>query len=108
MKKSKFPNEYPFWARLKIDKQRTTLVIDDDKVLDKKKNKIVPGYVHREAIHTYKKDYEKISPNPDMNDKKPMYLKRPRKLPKSMFVPHNKNLNMPKTLIEKYNKNNKK
>ena len=108
MKKNKFPIEYPFWARLKINKRRTTLVIDDAKVLNKKKNKFVPGYIHREAIHTYKKDYEKISPNPDINDKRPMYLKRPSKLPKEMFTYHNKSLNMPKTLKEKYSKNNKK
>ena len=53
------------------------------------------------------KDYEEISPNPDPNDSEPMYLKRPSKLPKTLFNPHNKQLNMPKHLKERYSKNNK-
>ena len=107
--KPKFPQKYPFWARLKICKNRTTLVIDDEMVKDKK-NKMVPGFVHREAIHknTSNRDYEEIKPNPDPDDKDPMYLKRPSKLPQVLFKPHNKNLNMPQHLIDKYGKNNYK
>ena len=30
-----FPSDYPFWARLKIDKNRTTLIIDRSLVKDK-------------------------------------------------------------------------
>ena len=42
-----FPNVFPFWARLKINKNRTTLVIDEKKVLDKKIKKVAIGtYVH--------------------------------------------------------------
>lgn len=99
---------FPFWARIKINKQRTTLVIDEDKVYNKKKKKVVDGYVHREATHTYKKEFEKITPNPDKTDKKDMYLRRPHKHPKEMFEDHNKKLDMPKHLKERYDKNNKK
>lgn len=104
-----FPNKFPFWARLKISKNRTTLVIDEDTVLDKKSKKMVDGFVHREAIHTQKSgDYEEIKPNPDKTDPTPMYLKRPRKLPKSLFKPHNKDLDMPEHLKARYERNNKK
>ncbi len=101
------PDKFPFWARLKIEKHRTTLVIDKTKIEDKKKKQIVEGYVHREATHTYKKDYEKISPNPDKTDNRDMYLKRPSKHPKRLFKAHNKQLKMPSHLKEKYSKNNK-
>lgn len=108
-----FPNEFPFWARLKISKKRTTLVIDEDMAYNKQKKKFEEGYVHREAIHPNKsgtnvKGFEKICPNPDRDDKQPMFLKRPSKLPKRLFEVHNKNLDMPKHLIERYDKNNKK
>ena len=105
--KKQFPDKFPFWARLKISKHRTTLVIDEDDVKDKKSGKIERAYVHREATHTYQKDSEIITPNPDKTDPEPMYLKRPSKLPKRMFEPHNKELDMPKHLEEKYSKNNK-
>lgn len=101
-------NKFPFWARLKIGKKRTTLVIDEEKVIDKNKKKEVDGYVHREATHKNKKGLEKIFPNPDKTDTEPMYLKKPSKLPKYMFKKHNKNLDMPKHLKDKYSRNNKK
>ena len=107
-RKDNFPNDFPFWARLKIDKKRTTLVIDEALALNKKTKQLESGYVNREATHTYKKEYEKIFPNPDPNDNKPMYLRRPTKKPKRLFEPHNKNLIMPKNLKERYSKNNKK
>lgn len=109
--KDKFPNKFPFWARLKIEKRRTSLVIDETAVLDKKKKKYVPGFVHREAVSQNKegnKDYEKIFPNPEKGVQKPMYLKRPKKLPKKFFKPHNKVLDMPSFLNERYKKNNDK
>ena len=46
----------------------------------------------------------KIKPNPDKTDKKPMYLKRPRKLDQKLFKPHNKNLSMPGHLKSRYSK----
>ena len=97
-KKKEFPKDFPFWARFKLNKKRTTLVIDEDIVLNKKRNKIEDAFVHREATHSYKKDFEKIYPNPDKTDKEPMYLKRPRKHPKRMFEAHNKKLDMSKYL----------
>lgn len=109
-KNNKFPKEFPFWARLKINKNRTTLVIDETEVKDKKKNKDVPGFVHRESIHVKdennarKKGYEKIYPNPDKDDEKPMYLKKKSRLPKKLFKSHNKNLSMPNELKERYKK----
>ena len=106
--KKAFPENFPFWARLKISKRRTTLVIDEEPVVNRKTKKTEPGFVHREATHTYKKDFEQVVPNPDRDDPAPMYLKRPRKLPKRMFEPHNKDLNMPETLRKRYDKNNKK
>ena len=36
----KFPDYFSFWARLKIDKNRTTLVIDEVKDIDKKMGKV--------------------------------------------------------------------
>lgn len=105
--KKSFPNMFPFWARLKISKKRTTLVIDEEIFKDKKTNKEEDGFVHREATHSFRKDYEKIDPNPDRDDSEPMYLKRPTKLPKRLFEPHNKNLDMPEHLKSKYKNNNK-
>lgn len=104
-----FPNAFPFWARLKISKRRITLVIDESDAINKKTKKTEPGFVHREATHSYKKgDVEEVVPNPDKTDSRPMYLKRPRKLPKYFFLPHNKDLDMPEYLKERYSKNNKK
>ena len=107
-KGKQFPSKFPFWGRLKIGKNRTTLVIDEEPVVNKKTKKLEDGFVHREATHSPKKDREKISPNPDKSDNKDMYLKRPQKLPKRLFEPHNKNLEMPKHLKERYEKNNSK
>ena len=108
-KNKEFPNEFPFWARLKISKHRTTLVIDEENYLDKKLKKRVDGFVHREATSKKHKGFEIITPNPDKDKRpEPMYLKSPRKLPKRMFEVHNKNLDMPKYLKDKYNKNNYK
>ena len=105
-----FPDKFPFWARLKIAKERTTLVIDEDLAKDKSKGgKLVDGYVHREATHENKRgDNEEVYPNPDENDSKPMYLKRPKKTPKRLFEPHNKKLKMPDFLRRRYDKNNHK
>ncbi len=103
-----FPTEFPFWARFKVNKNRTTLIIDEELVFDKKKKKDVEGFVHRESTHSPKKDYEKIFPNPDRSDPDPMYLRRPTKKPKTQFKPHNKKLDMPQRLKERYEKNNKK
>lgn len=107
--KKQFPDKFPFWARLKINKKRTTLVIDEEQFLDRRTKKIEEGFVHREATHTKKdKEYEEVNPNPDKDDPEPMYLKRPRKHPKRMFEPHNKDLAMPDFLKERYEKNNHK
>lgn len=108
-KKDDFPSEFPFWARLKISKHRTTLVIDEEIYLDKKLKKNVDGFVHREATSKYHKGFEEILPNPDKDKRpNPMYLKSPRKLPKRMFETHNKKLDMPKHLKDRYSKNNNK
>ena len=106
--RKKFPVEFPFWARMKINKNRTTLVIDDEPTFNKNSKKLSNNFVHREATHSYKKDYEGIFPNPDSTDKKPMYLKRPRNHPQDLFKPHNKKMNIPSHLKERYSKNNKK
>lgn len=112
-----FPKEYPFWARLKISKNRTVLVIDDEVIEDKKKSKTksdnreprrVLGFVHREATSSPNKRFEKIEPNPDKDKKEAMYLKSPDKKPIQLFKPHNKKLDMPKKLQKRYEKNNKK
>ena len=106
--KNEFPKKFPFWARLKIGKKRTTLVIDEEQVVNKKTHKMEDGFVDREATHSFRKDYEEIFPNPDKEDKTPMYLKRPTKKPKRLFEPHNKNLGIPKFLKDRYDKNNRK
>ena len=106
--KKEMPTRFPFWARLKINKNRRTLVIDEEPVVNKKTKKIDEGYMHREAIHTKKKGCEEIKPNPDRTDPDPMYLKKPSKLPKRLFKPHEKDLDMPKHLQERYEKNNNK
>lgn len=103
-----FPNRFPFWARLKFGKKRTTLVIDEDTAYDKQKKKMVEGFVHRESTSVKHKDYEEISPNPDKDKKGSMFLKRPKKTPKHLFEPHNKTLDMPNSLIERYKNNNNK
>lgn len=107
-KPKEFPNTFPFWARLKIEKRRTALIIDEDIATNKKTNKKENVYVHREATHTYKSEYQEIMPNPDKSDPKPMYLKKPKIKPKRMFEPHNKNLTMPEDLKKQYEKNTKK
>lgn len=109
--KKDFPKEFPFWARLKFGKNRTTLVIDEDLAKNRKTKKLEDGYVHREATSKYHKGFEHIEPNPDKSKRKngeEMYLKRPRKTPKYMIKPHNKNLDMPQSLKDRYSKNNKK
>ncbi len=103
-----FPDEFPFWARLKISKNRTTLVIDETSVKNKKTGKTVEGFVHREATSQYHKGYEEIKPNPDKDKIDPMYLKSPRKIPKTLVKPHNKQLDIPDFLKERYKNNNKK
>ena len=111
MKKSennKFPDKFPFWARLKISKNRTTLVIDEDTVLNKQTRKLDEAFVHREATSKEHKGFEKIDPNPDKTKKDPMYLKGPRKIPKTLVKPHNKSLDMPESLRTRYDKNNYK
>ena len=107
-KKPWYERLFPFWARLKIGKNRTTLVIDESPAYNKKTKKMEEGFVHREATHTGKSDYEKITPNPDKDDPRDLYLKRPRKLPKRMFNPHNKELDMPEELKKRYEPNNDK
>ena len=108
-KKKEFPTEFPFWGRLKIGKNRTTLVIDEEIIMNKKNNKTEDIFVHREASSKWHKGFEEIPPNPDKN-KRPnsMYLKSARKTPKRLIKPHNKDLEMPEFLKEKYSKNNKK
>lgn len=113
--KKQFPDKFPFWARFKPNKNRTTLVIDEEQVKRKNSDKVDDCFVHREAIHCNEDnkyvlsgDYEKVEPNPDNDDNTPMYLKRPHKHPKRMFAPHNKNLTMPEDLRERYDKNNHK
>lgn len=103
-----FPKQYPFWARLKISKNRTTLVIDYDKVLNKKTKKLEDGFVHREATSKSHKGFEEVRPNPDASRSDSMFLKSPRKLPQRLFTPHNKKLDMPEYLKNRYDKNNKK
>ena len=87
--KKTLPDKFPFWGRLRIEKKRTTLVIDED-------------------IAVNKKEYEEIKPNPDKDKKEPMYLKRPKRIPKKLIKPHNKDLVMPEELKKRYEKNNKK
>lgn len=106
--KNKFPEEFPFWARMKISKNRTTLVIDEEPVVNKKTKKVVDGFVHREATSKYHKGFEEIKPNPDRTKIESMFLKSPRKLPKELLKPHEKKLDMPDALKQRYAKNNKK
>ena len=104
----KFPLEFPFWARMKIAKKRTTLVIDDEPVFNKTSKRFSNLFIHREATHSYKKGREVITPNPDSSDSRPMYLRTPTKMNQRMFIPHNKRLSMPSYLKQKYKKNNRK
>ena len=111
--KNIFPSQFPFWARLKIEKKRTTLVIDEVQAIDKKSKKMAAHFVHRETIHpkgdgSNVKGYENIEPNPDKKDTGVMYLKSPDKLPKKLFKPHNRKLDMPEHLKQRYDKNNHK
>ena len=99
---------FPFWARVRISKQRTTLVIDDIDIINNTSGQSKKGFVHREATHTKRKGYERISPNPDRSDPNDMFLKPPRIRPQRDFEPHNKRLRMPKNLLDKYDKNNDK
>lgn len=112
--RKKFPEEFPFWSRLKISKNRPTLVIDEDYAWDNVKNRYVDGFVHREVIHVDENDikkqkkYELVRPNPDKDDKQDMYLKKPTSLPMILFKPIPQSFDMPKKFIEKYSKNNRK
>lgn len=98
------PTEFPFWARLRIEKRRPALVIDEALAYDKNKKEMVDGYVHREVTHSYKSEYEEIKPNPNKADKAKMYLKRPSKKPKYLFVPLGERWHMPATLKTRYSK----
>ena len=108
MTNNKFPKKFPFWAKLKIGKNRTTLVIDEDLAFNKKSKRFEEWVVNWKATHSYRKDYEEIKSNPDKTDKKPMYLRRPTKKPKRLFEPYNKKMEMPQYLKDRYGKNNKK
>lgn len=100
---------FPFWAKLKIAKNRPTLVIDEDMARDKqRKNRLVPGFVHRESTHSEELASETIFPNPDPTDPDPMYLKSPRKLPKRLFAPIDRQMTMSEYLQKRYEKNNNK
>lgn len=103
-----FPDKFPFWARLKIGKNRSALVIDEEETLNKRKKKMEEGFVHREATHTANPKYEEIFPNPNKTDPKPMYLKDPEKKPKRLFRPHTDDWDMPEELQRRYDKNNYK
>ena len=59
--KKEMPTKFPFWARFKKNKNRTTLIIDEELVKRKNSDKYDDCYVHRESIHTYKKDYEEVT-----------------------------------------------
>ena len=107
--KKTLPDKFPFWGRLRIEKKRTTLVIDEDVAVNKKTKKQEDVYIHREATSAKKKkEYEEIKPNPDKDKKEPMYLKRTKRIPKKLIKPHNKDLVMPEELKKRYEKNNKK
>lgn len=56
-----FPSDYPFWARLKIAKKRTILIIDRDKVKDKTKDKLVPVLYIEKQLVKIKKEEKNIS-----------------------------------------------
>lgn len=84
------------------------MVIDEEKVINKKTKKLEDYCVDKEATHTARKGLEKIFPNPDPTDKESMYLKRPTKKPKRLFEPHNKKLNIPKHLDKKIENRHKK
>ena len=87
------------------------MVIDDKPTYDKKSKKISNNFVHREATHPKpgkKTSFEEIKPNLDRTDSRPMLLKSPRKMNQIMFKPHNKKLDMPEHLRERYKKNNRK
>ena len=45
--KREFSKKFPFWARLRISKNRTTLVIDEEQGIDKKTKKEADLFVHR-------------------------------------------------------------
>ena len=100
--------QFPFWAKLKIEKHRPTLVIDETKKASKRSGKEEDCFVHREVTHTSNKNNEKIEPNPNRNDSRPMYLKRPRVLPKRLFTKYEKKMSVPQYLVDRYKKNNNK
>ena len=89
-------------------------MIDEEKeVWNSQKKRFEEGFVHREVIHpdddfSNVKGYEKVEPNPDPKDSKPMFLKSPSKKPKILFKPHEKNWIIPQYLVDKYDKNNHK
>ncbi len=93
---------------MKIGGDHPSLIIDEAVTYDKQKKKNVPGFWYRESTHSQNKKYEEIYPNPNPKDERAMYLKRPQKKPKTLFVPWRKKMNMPKELQDKYSKNNKK
>ena len=100
---------FPFWTKLIIGNCHPALIIDEDMAKDKQKNnKLVPGFVYREATHDKKSKGEKFFPNPDPTDSKPMHLKSPRKLPKRFFAPIDRPMTMPEHLQKRYEKNNNK
>lgn len=106
--RERFPKTFPFWARLKIEKHRPTLVIDEEIAVDKKTKKSEEHFVHREVTHTSKSNFDEVTPNPDTSDSDPMYLRRPTKLPVRLFDPFDKDWEIPEYLLEQYNKNNHK
>lgn len=108
-----FPEEFPFWGRLKFEKNRTVLVIDEVVAPNKKTKKEEPHFVNRETTTKPGKNREEIKPSPDpklrAKDKNSStYLKRPQKTPKRLIRNAKNNWDMPQNLKDKYSKNNKK
>lgn len=95
--RAKFPDNPPFWGRLMIDRHHPTVVIDEKPAWDKKKRKMVDGFVHREL--TYSEDIPGLPiKNPDENDPKPAKLARPNTLPQRLIKPLDKHWEIPQEL----------
>ena len=95
--RAKFPENPPFWGRLRIGDEHPTVVIDEKPAWDKQKKKMVDGFVHRELTHGKKTPGLPIK-NPDANDTEQAKLERPRKLPQRLIRPLDKDWPIPEEL----------
>ena len=97
--RAKFPDNPPFWGRLMIGGNHPTVVVEEKLTWDKQKKKEVEGFVHRELTHSTKISGTPIM-NPDIKDKRPVKLQKPKDIPQRLVKPLDKDWEIPQEILK--------